>query len=153
MKKYILIISLLITAFAGCKKDKFDSAAQAAKDEAAIQAYLTANPSIQATKGTNGLYYQILKEGTGAKPTSTSIVSVNYVGKLLNGNTFDEGNLSNMPLTNLVPGWGYGLPYVNTGGRILLILPSALGYGNSSPGAAIPANSVLVFTIDLLSFK
>jgi FKBP-type peptidyl-prolyl cis-trans isomerase len=157
MKRNILIIlSLFLIAFASCKKEaKFDAAAQAAKDETAIQAYLTANPNISATKDANGVYYQVLTEGTGANPTASSIVTVNYIGKLLNGPQFDArtGFTSGIaPTSNIIEGWKSGLLHIKTGGRILLIIPSALGFGNSDNGS-IPANSVLVFTIDLLSIN
>jgi FKBP-type peptidyl-prolyl cis-trans isomerase FkpA len=152
MKKYLLLLSLLIVALSSCKKDSFNAAKQAATDDAAIQLYITAN-HITATKDPSGLYYQVITAGTGSYPTVNSTVDVNYEGKLLNGNVFAPagGNLTD-PLTGLIKGWQIGIPFVNTGGRILLLIPSALGYGNTSPGATIPANSVLVFTIDLLSF-
>ena len=157
MKKYVLLLSLIIIGFSACKKDKdnFDATAQAAKDEADIQAYLKANPSITATKDASGVYYQILTAGTGANPKATSSVSVNYVGKLLNGGTqFDAGNGFSANLDGgVIKGWTYGIPLGKVGGRILLIIPSALAYGNTSPGAAIPKNSVLVFTIDILGFS
>jgi FKBP-type peptidyl-prolyl cis-trans isomerase FkpA len=65
------------------KKTKFDAAKQAAADDAAIQAYLAANTSITATKDASGIYYQIITPGSGANPTLSSTVKVNYVGKLL----------------------------------------------------------------------
>ncbi|MFD0766365.1 FKBP-type peptidyl-prolyl cis-trans isomerase [Mucilaginibacter lutimaris] len=154
MKKTILILSLFIAAFASCKKDdKTDNGAQAAKDEAAIQAYLTANPNIKATKDANGIYYQIITEGTGKGVNSTSIISVNYVGKLLNGTQFDArtGYAADMQ-GGIIQGWKYGLTHASAGSRILLIIPSALGYG-TSPTGSIPANSVLVFTVDVLSVQ
>ena len=153
MKKYILILSLVLAGFSSCKKDSFDASAQAAKDEAAIQAYLTANPSIKATKDPSGVYYQVLTEGTGANPTSNSVVTVNYVGKLLSGSQFDSGAFTTglAASSSVIAGWKTGLLHAKTGGRILLIIPSALAYGNSAQGS-IPANSVLVFTIDLIGF-
>jgi FKBP-type peptidyl-prolyl cis-trans isomerase FkpA len=153
MKKYILILSLLVVGFSACKKeDKFDAAKQAAADDAAIQAYLAANTSITATKDASGIYYQIITPGSGANPTLSSTVKVNYVGKLLNGTQFDAGTGTTYALSGFIQGWQKGIPFLKSGGRMLLIVPSALAYGNSSPGAGIPANSVLVFTIDLLSF-
>ena len=152
MKKYILILSLVIVGLSSCKKDTpFDAAKQAAADDAAIQAYITAN-SITATKDPSGVYYQILTAGTGNYPTVNSLVTVNYTGKLLNGTVFDSGSINNYALSSLIKGWQYGLPHINTGGRMLLLVPSALGYGNSANGK-IPANSVLVFTIDLTGFS
>jgi FKBP-type peptidyl-prolyl cis-trans isomerase FkpA len=151
MKKYFLLLSLLIIGIASCKKETpFNAAQQAATDDAAIQAYIAAN-KITATKDPSGLYYSVLIPGTGDYPTATSTVNVNYTGTLLNGTVFQTlSNLSD-PLPDLIKGWQIGIPHVNVGGRILLMVPSALGYGNTSSGS-IPANSVLIFTIDLLSF-
>lgn len=153
MKKYLLLLSALIIGISSCKKDSstFNAAAQAATDDGLIKTYIAAN-NINATKDASGLYYSVVTPGTGEYPTSSSTVSVNYSGKLLNGSVF--ANLSNLtsPLSGLIKGWQIGIPHINTGGRILLIIPSGLAYGNSSPGTSIPANSILVFTIDLISF-
>jgi len=154
MKKIILLLSVIIGLFTSCAKEPptFDAAKQAADDDAAIQAFIKAN-NIPATKHPSGLYYQVITEGTGAYPTANSTVSVNYTGRLLNGNRFDSGTGVSFPLSQVIPGWTIGIPFVNTGGRILLLIPSALGYGPSSPGADIPANSVLIFTVDLLGVQ
>ncbi|MBS7565867.1 FKBP-type peptidyl-prolyl cis-trans isomerase [Mucilaginibacter sp. Bleaf8] len=157
MKKLLLLLSVLFIGLAGCKKDKtnnFDAAKQAAEDDAKIQAYLKAN-NITAVKDTSGLYYQVLIPGTGANATSSSTVNVNYTGTLLDGTQFDTGNFSTSlsASANVIKGWKIGLTHINKGGRILLIMPSALGYGDLSPGDKIPANSVLVFKIDMLSIN
>lgn len=142
-----------LTALIACKKDKQVSASeQAAIDDTAIQAYIKANNLTNVTKDDSGLYYQVITPGTGNYPNSSSTVTVNYSGKLTNGTVFDSGSLSNTSLTGLIKGWQIGIPHINTGGRILLLVPSALGYGTTASGP-IPANSVLVFTIDLLGYK
>ncbi len=152
MKRYILSLFLFIAAFSSCKKDTpFDPVKQAATDDAAIQAYIKAN-SITATKDPSGLYYQVITPGTGAYPTKNSLISGQYTGKLLNGTVFDSNSIPNEPLSGFITGWQIGIPYINTGGRILLLIPSALGYGNSTNGS-IPANSVLIFTFDLTGFN
>jgi FKBP-type peptidyl-prolyl cis-trans isomerase len=152
MKKYILLLSTIIIGFTSCKKDTFNAAKQAATDDANIKAYIATN-NITATKDPSGLYYSVITPGTGAYPTSTSTVNVNYTGKLLDGSVFAPAANLSSPLSGLIKGWQIGIPHINAGGRILLLIPSALGYGNSSPGAGIPANSVLIFTIDLNSFS
>jgi len=153
MKRYFLLLTFFIIAISSCKKDSFDPAKQAATDDAAIKAYIAAN-NITAVKDPSGLYYQVITPGTGAFPTVNSTVNVNYSGKLLNGSFFAaSGSNLTSPLSGLIEAWKIGIPHVNSGGRILLLVPSALGYGNSSPGTGIPANSVLIFTIDLLSFS
>jgi len=151
MKKIILLFAVFVTVFSSCSKDSFDPTKQAAKDDAAIQAYISAN-NITATKDPSGVYYQVITAGTGAYPTVSSLISVNYTGKLLNGSVFDSGTISSTALSTLVKGWQYGIPHINTGGRILLLIPSALGYGNTA-NTGIPANSVLIFTVDLTGFS
>jgi len=152
MKKYLLIFSLLlVTGFSACKKTaSVDTAAIAAADDASIQAYIKTN-NITATKDPSGLYYSIIKPGTGSYPTATSSVSVNYTGTLLNGTIFDTAASTSFSLAGVIKGWQIGIPHINTGGTILLLIPSALGYGTSASGS-IPANSVLIFTIGLQGF-
>ena len=151
MKKYLLLLAVSVAVLSSCSKDSFDPAKQAARDDAAIQAYISAN-KISATKDPSGVYYQVITSGTGAYPTVNSLITVNYTGKLLNGTVFDSGSINSTALNSLVKGWQYGIPHINSGGRILLLIPSALGYGNSAQGS-IPANSVLIFTVDLTGFS
>jgi FKBP-type peptidyl-prolyl cis-trans isomerase FkpA len=154
MKKFYILTLLagLCFAFAACKKaDTFDPAKQAAQDDADIQAYMKAN-AINGIKDPSGLYYQIITPGGGATATATSTIQVNYKGQLMNGTVFDQTTTSSrlFVLSSVIQGWQIGVPYVKAGGRILLLIPSGLGYGNTDTGS-IPANSVLIFTIDLLS--
>ncbi|QQL48918.1 FKBP-type peptidyl-prolyl cis-trans isomerase [Mucilaginibacter ginkgonis] len=160
MKKLILLLAITVLGFSACKKEDTSAAdasaaataaAQAAADDATIQAYIKAN-NITATKDPSGVYYSVITAGAGAYPTSTSVISVNYTGTLVTGTQFDKGNLTNTALGGLIKGWQYGIPHINAGGRIMLLIPSALGYGATGAGT-IPANSVLVFTIDLISFR
>lgn len=159
MKKYVLLLLLIAGSLSGCLKENngtvYDPVAQAAADDATIKAYLAANPSIQATKDASGLYYQILTQGTGSTyPQFSSVVTVNYSGSLLGSSVvFDSANSAAIQLNTTLVGWQIGLPYLKPGGRILLIIPSTLAYGNNSPGVSIPPNSILVFTIDLISFQ
>jgi len=150
MKKFLLFVFAPLVLLASCSKDKFDAAKQAASDDVAIKAYIGTDTAFHATNDNSGVYYKIITQGTGAKPIATSTVKVTYTGKLLNGTTFDSGTI-NQSLQGLIPGWQSGLPYVKTGGRIILVIPSREGYGNTAAGS-IPKNSVLVFTIDLLGF-
>lgn len=148
-----MILFVVVAGLSSCKKsDNFDASAQAATDDAAIQAYIKTNNLTNVVKDPSGLYYQVVTAGTGNYPTSTSTVTVNYVGKLLNGNQFDASNGFKTSLSAVIRGWTIGIPHINVGGRILLIVPSGLGYANNVTGS-IPANSVLVFTVDLLSIN
>lgn len=153
MRKLSIILLTICIAFASCKKNTtFDAAKQAADDDVAIQAYLKANPSITATKNASGLYYQIITPGTGSNPISTSTITANYKGTLLDGTVFETGTINKTVLNTLIQGWIIGIPLIKPGGRVLLIVPSGLAYGNNANGS-IAANSVLIFTIDLISFN
>jgi len=103
----------------------------------------------------NGLKLYVVKEGSGAKPSPTSKVMINYYGRLKNGEVFDESyskpQAAEFDLANLIKGWQIGLTNVTMGSSFVLIVPPSLGYRSEArPG--IPANSTLVFDIDLITF-
>lgn len=117
-------------------------------ETAALKEFIDAN-KITATADYRGFYYTIQSPGTGTKPTVCSRVTVNYTGKLTNGTTFDSGNNVSFGLYELILGWQEGIPLIAPGGRITLYLPPSLAYGSQAQNG-IPANSILVFTIDLI---
>ena len=114
----------------------------------ALKQFIDTN-KINATADSRGFYYTIKSPGSGTKPTVCSDVTVNYVGKLTNGNTFDSGNGVSFGLNQLIVGWQEGIPLVAAGGSITLYLPPSLAYGSAAQDG-IPANSILLFTIDLV---
>jgi peptidylprolyl isomerase len=96
-----------------------------------------------------------LIKGTGPAATAASTVTVQYVGVLYKGGKqFDaswndgSGQPVQLPLTGVIKGWQQGIPGMRVGGRRELIIPPSLGYGAVAQ-AKIPANSTLVFVIDL----
>ena len=107
---------------------------------------------IKAIADKRGFYYTIQTPGSGAKPTVCSNVSVNYEGHLTNGDHFDSGKDISFGLNQLVVGWQEGIPLIAPGGRITLYLPPSLAYGDQEQ-AGIPANSILIFQIDLLAIN
>ncbi|QHS54901.1 hypothetical protein GWR56_04815 [Mucilaginibacter sp. 14171R-50] len=158
MKKYFFILSVLVIGLASCSKNSepepiVDPAVQAKTDDDAIVAYLSAHTDITAVKDLNHpeLYYQVLAEGTGDPITENSQLVVSYTGKTLSGATFDARDDFSLKLSqNIIAGWKIGVPKIKNGGKILLIIPSALGYGPYANGP-LPANTVLVFTITIKS--
>jgi hypothetical protein len=103
----------------------------------------------------NGVYYKIMKEGNGRQVLVTDTVTVNY--KL---NIFNDGSLvqetskpATFPLSGLIKGWQIGVPLCKVGGKIKLVIPSALGYSIRTRSAKIPPNSILVFEIEVLEAK
>lgn len=107
-------------------------------------------------KTESGLLYQVEKEGAGAAPKDSDTVVVNYKGTLVDGTEFDNSYKRGEPLSfrldGVIPGWTEGLKHVKKGGKIKLVIPPALAYGEAGvPG--IPANSTLVFDVELLDIK
>jgi len=106
------------------------------------------------TKTASGLKYKVLREGSGKQPNAGSTVLAHYSGWLTNGTEFDSswkrGAPISFPLSGVVKGWTEGLQLVKEGGRILLVIPPDLGYGARATGS-IPANSTLVFVVDLVT--
>ena len=149
MTKYILGFLFLGILFASCSKDED----QAIVDQRIIEQYLQDN-NINAQEHPSGLYYLIDTPGTGGHPDIMDSVEVRYKGYLTNGFIFDQtpsGQTSKFPLMNLIEGWQVGIPLLQKDGKGTLYLPSGLGYGSNS-NAVIPANSVLIFDIELIDF-
>jgi FKBP-type peptidyl-prolyl cis-trans isomerase len=98
--------------------------------------------------------------GTGATATAGKTVTVNYVGVLYKGGKqFDSSWQRNQPFTtalsqgSVIPGWVQGINGMKVGGRRELIIPPSLGYGAKGSPPTIPANSTLVFVVDLLKVQ
>lgn len=107
-------------------------------------------------KTSTGLLYQVEKEGSGDAPKDTDTVVVNYKGTLIDGKEFDNSYTRGEPLSfrldGVIPGWTEGLKHIKKGGKIKLVIPPELAYGKTGvPG--IPANSTLVFDVELLDIK
>jgi FKBP-type peptidyl-prolyl cis-trans isomerase len=104
----------------------------------------------------SGVYYQIMKEGTGNAVSVTDTVTVFYKGYLLkDGTVFDQTKEkpATFPLNRLIKGWQLGLAQMKLGSKVQLIIPSGLAYTIRSRSQLIPPNSVLVFEIELVSLK
>ncbi len=147
--KSLIFLGIIALMISSCKKDED----QAEIDDQIIQSYLKEH-NLDAEKHASGLYYIITKEGTGEHPTLNSTVEVLYKGYLTDGTVFDETQNNapvSFPLRSLIPGWQIGIPLMRPGGEATFFIPSDLGYGNT-PQGDIPANSVLIFDITLLSF-
>ncbi|MGM0579371.1 MAG: FKBP-type peptidyl-prolyl cis-trans isomerase [Bacteroidota bacterium] len=140
-------------------------------DDKLIQDFLSEN-NIEAEKTESGLYYMITEETSGEKPEAGDTVRVNYVGKLMDGTIFDtsyediatEADILNeereygpieIPIGKgrVIQGWDEGIMLLNEGSEATLYIPSGLAYGPRAAGAAIPANSTLIFDVELVEVK
>lgn len=147
--KNLLIIAFIAILFTSC-----DSNSQLEKDIQIIQNYLTEN-NLTAIQDESGLFYSHIQEGDGIfSPAAGDTIVVKYAGYLTSGVFFDKtigDATATFSLDRLVEGWQLGLPLMKRGGKTLFLLPSELGYGTEKNGI-IPANSVLIFEIELIDF-
>jgi FKBP-type peptidyl-prolyl cis-trans isomerase FklB len=134
--------------------------AQSAKAKPNITAgekFLAQNKLKAGVKTTaSGLQYEVIKEGTGVKPSASDTVVAHYAGKLLNGTEFENSYKRGEPLTiavsRVIRGWTEALQLMSVGSKYRLYIPYELGYGLNDMGA-IPAGSLLIFEVELLDIK
>lgn len=131
------------------------AAAAGEKNQAAAAAFLAKNKTrAGVTTTASGLQYEVLTKGNGAKPKSTDTVTVHYHGTLLDGTVFDSsvdrGEPATFPVTGVIKGWVEALPLMSVGDKWKLFIAPDLAYGPRANGK-IPANSALVFEVQLIS--
>ncbi|KPX21875.1 Peptidyl-prolyl cis-trans isomerase [Pseudomonas amygdali pv. dendropanacis] len=149
----------LVEAFSALQKRSEERLAKMSEEaSAAGKKFLEENGKKDGVVTTaSGLQYQIIKKADGAQPKPTDVVTVHYEGKLIDGKVFDSsverGSPIDLPVGGVIPGWVEGLQLMHVGEKIKLFIPSDLAYGAQSPSPAIPANSVLVFDLELLGIK
>jgi FKBP-type peptidyl-prolyl cis-trans isomerase len=131
-----------------------DSTAQAIRDREEIMAAIRKG---QDTTGSiDGIYYKILRQGTGEQVRPADTVTILYKGTLLkDGTVFDEtkDKPATFPLKRLIRGWQLVLPMCKVGGSVRIIIPSGQSYGMRARTKIIVPNSVLVFDIDVIGTK
>ena len=102
----------------------------------------------------SGVQYKVLKEGTGALPTDTSMVKVHYEGKTIDGKVFDSSYSRNQPAdfraNQVIKGWTDALVHMPAGSIWEVYIPQELAYGERQQGADIKPFSMLIFKIELL---
>ncbi len=117
--------------------------------------YLKNNPKAKKTE--SGLVYEVIKEGSGATPKAEDTVEVHYHGTLINGEVFDSsvdrGKKISFPLNRVIKGWTEGLQLVKLGGKVRLVIPSELAYGDAGAPPKIPGGSTLIFEVELFQIN
>jgi len=103
----------------------------------------------------SGLFYKVIEAGSDVKPSLEDTVLVHYKGTLIDGTIFDSsydrGEPASFPLNGVVAGFGEGLTKVGAGGKIVLYIPSSLGYGdNPRAGGPIKPGDTLIFECELI---
>ena len=161
MKRFFTVL-FLVALFSSCsKKDEncdYDPCSlKAPSSEVTDLETWMASAGIIATKHCSGVYYTIDVAGSGATPKVCSYINFKYKGQLTNGTVFDQSTAPvGYPLSGLIEGWKKVLPLLKAGGKIKIYTPPSLGYGSqelrdNNGNVVIPANSILVFEVELVS--
>ena len=130
---------------------------QAAVERVRVEgnAYLEAFVADGGSVSDSGLAYRVLEPGEGDAPVASSEVEVHYEGRLIDGTVFDSsyerGVTAEFRLNRVIAGWTEGLQLIGPGGRITLVIPPELGYGDAGSPPRIPGGATLVFDVELLS--
>ena len=128
---------------------------QAEENSAAGKKFLADNGKRAGVKTTaSGLQYEVIREGSGAKPAADSVVVCNYEGTLIDGTVFDStkdsGRSATIDIAHVIPGFSEGLRLMSVGSKYKLYIPSELAYGEGSRETGLPPNSLLIFEVELL---
>jgi FKBP-type peptidyl-prolyl cis-trans isomerase len=102
----------------------------------------------------SGLKYEVITEGTGAKPKATDTVVVHYRGTFPDGKEFDSSYKRmepiSFPLNGVIAGWTEGLQLMSVGSKYKFTIPPELAYGKRGAGNVIPPNATLIFEVELI---
>ena len=143
----IILSSLIVLSLASCSSGS--SAGKGAGSD----------PYANYTKTATGLYYLDTKEGTGPSAQFGQTVTLDYIGKLENGTVFENSYQQKRPISfklgdeEIIKGWNQGIINMKKGGKRILVIPPELGYGSRAVGNSIPANSTLIFEVELIDIK
>jgi FKBP-type peptidyl-prolyl cis-trans isomerase FkpA len=158
----IKMVSVKTKAEAEAENAKKEGA-QIAIDDKILQDYFKAKKIKNVKKMPSGIYYVVQKPGAGLSPKNGQKVSVNYTGQDLQGVKFDsnvdpsfnhvEPFSFDLGKHNVIKGWDEAVAIMKKGMKATFYIPSPLAYGSNGAGAKIPANAILIFDIELLSFK
>lgn len=157
MKKQLLVLICLIAGvLSSCLSD--DYVDQNTIDETKIQDYIAENGLTLEYDPNSGIHYKIVRQGdTTRRPSpDSSMITVNYEGRLLNDTIFVKGDSVEMDYIRQPIGFQLGVSSIGEGGEIMMILPSLVGYGSASfttdtpYSATVPPYSVLVYEVELL---
>jgi len=120
---------------------------------------LTSTPTLSESNQPQNLQVQDLKVGTGVAAKAGQVITVNYVGTLADGTKFDSSYDRKQPFSFIlgggmvIKGWDMGLIGMKVGGKRKLIIPPDLAYGQEGRPPVIPANSILIFEVELLAVQ
>ena len=136
------------------KVNELATSAYADRSRAALVHYAKEKGAVRSP---SGLIYISALEGTGAAPTATDRVKVEYEGKLADGTVFDssrkQGGAVVSPLADGIPCWKEGLQKMKVGGKARIVCPASIAYGDTGKPPSVPPKSTLIFDVELLAVE
>jgi FKBP-type peptidyl-prolyl cis-trans isomerase len=143
----IAAMAVLLLSTSACKTDTKPAGT-------ATEAAKPASPATQTVSLPSGLQYEVLAPGSGRTPGATDSVTVHYRGTLTDGTEFDSsygrGEPATFPVNRVIRGWTEALQLMKEGDKWRLTIPPQLAYGERGVPGRIPANSTLVFEVELI---
>jgi len=146
-------------AFASVRESQMQKQEEASAEALQVgEDYLAENAKKEGVQTTeSGLQYEVLASGEGETPAATDTVKVHYHGTLIDGTVFDSSverdSPATFPVNRVISGWTEALQLMQEGDKWRLTVPADLAYGAQSPSPKIPANSVLIFEVELLEVQ
>jgi FKBP-type peptidyl-prolyl cis-trans isomerase len=160
--KYEVVLVSVKTKEEMQKEMDAQNSAQAATDDKLLTEYFAKN-NLTPTKTASGLYYIITQEGTGENIKAGQEAEMKYIGKNLDGKVFDANMGPEAKHTEafkvpvgagqVIRGWDEGLQLLKKGSKATFYIPSTLAYGPQAMGDMLPANSVLIFDVEVVNVK
>ena len=139
-------MNMIITSFLQ-KRTAYEGALNKEKGDNFRKDFFVKN---SADSTASGIVYLIQDSGSDVRATDDrDTVKVNYRGTLIDGKEFDKNEGIEFPLNRVIRGWTEGMKLVGEGGKITLVIPANLAYGERGP-REIGTNSTLIFDVDLL---
>jgi len=148
MSPKTLMVLLLLAVSGLCSAQNKLSPEQLEEKE-----FLAANRSVKGVRTLgSGLQYKIIDKGKGRKPVSGDEIYVKYIGRFTDGTIFDQSTaqVASFRMNGIIKGMSEGLTLIGKGGKIILFIPSRLGYGSEGSGNTIPPDKLLIFEIELI---
>ena len=151
----IAALSVLLIVFAGSAPAP--ASEQTRQTNAQFMAENATREGVFTTE--SGLQYMIITDAEGDQhPTENDVVTVDYEGRLLDGQIFDSsysrGTPATFGLNQVIAGWTEGLQLMTPGDKFTFWIPAELAYGANPPqGSIITPNAVLVFDVELHSIN
>lgn len=152
MKKLLITLGIISSISIGAYAQKKQTNKKVEKKQ-------TSTPKLKVNveqTTASGLKIKLLEAGTGEQAVAGSIVSVHYIGTLLDGKKFDSSRDRGQPLPfklgtgQVIKGWDEGIAMLRVGDKAILTIPPSIGYGDRDMGT-IPPNSTLVFEVELMN--